>query len=774
VMFDSACLPVTARLLDPASRHSLASRTRSPVSSLRPRPGNWNAPAATEALMRCDTPSRHPHGRPEIRPSRNRPGAASGHGICCGEDPSVLYPLTTFLSAFLLFQIQPMIARAILPWFGGSAALWTVAVLFFQLGLLAAYAYAHVVLQGISGGRQRLVHAGVLGASLLALPVAPSDALKPVGNANPVLGVLVVLLVSIGLPYFMLAASAPILQGWYAEESEATGARRWLPSPYVLYAISNTGSLLALLSYPFAVEPMLGLRRQFGVWSAGYAVFALALAALAWTGWRRTRAARRAEPAVLSNPEAPLGAPTPPSTMSLLAALGMTAATNTLLLAVTTALSHNIAPVPLLWVVPLGLYLLSFALPFGLSMRRLRLVLPFLAVLTLVPIAHVLTVTGKTALSMRLALLILPFFAICLACHVELAALRPHPRFLSSFYVMIALGGALGGVFAGVIAPLVFDSDHELPLSLGVSAAMAVFLLSRARGWSWWNPLLLVPLLAAAAGAVYIARERHDLADARLAARNFYGTLVVRDEPASGDNGALRVLLNGSIQHGAQLLDPARRRQPTTYYGPESGVWRALHAAQGGGPVRVGVIGLGTGTLAAYGRPGDTFVFFEINPLVVELAFSEFTFIRDSKARVEIVPGDARLSLERRHGPPFDVLVVDAFTGDSIPVHLLTREAFALYFRRLTASGMVALHISNKYVDLEPVARAAAESLGKRALVISTDDGDFPFYGSTWILLGGRPGLFETADFKEAGEDLSETPVAWTDDYSNLLSVLKR
>ena len=690
----------------------------------------------------------------------------------------MLYPLTTFLSAFLLFQIQPMIARAILPWFGGSATLWTVAVLFFQLGLLGAYAYAHWVLRALSPSRQRMVHLAVVALSLFALPVTPSDTLKPSGQYEPVLSILGVLFRTVALPYFVVAASAPLLQGWYAQETDSAARPARLPSPYVLYAVSNTGSLLALLSYPFAIEPVLGLRLQFGAWSVAYGCFATALGFLAWTRGRQPAARASAPPGAhgsgAGGPVAEAPSPPRPSSLALGAALGLAAATNTLLLAVTTTLSHNIAPVPLLWVVPLALYLLSFALPFGLEMRRVRLFLPFVAVLALAPITYVVTTAGKMTLSTRLGLLMPPFFAICLACHVELARLKPHPRYLSSFYLMIALGGALGGVFSGILAPLIFDSYHELSLSLAACAALAVCLFARSRRWSWRHPLVAGPIAAAVAVAAYMAHaSMEDLASARLATRNFYSTLVVKDEPAPYDTGPLRLLLNGSIKHGGQLLAPAHRRDPTTYYGPGSGAGLAIRAAQPAGPVRVGVIGLGTGTLACYGRAGDLYVFYEINPLVVRLASTEFSFLRDSPARVEIVPGDGRLSLERRAGPPFDVLVIDAFSGDSIPVHLLTREAFDLYFRRLAPEGILALHISNKYVDLEPVVRAAADALGKHAVLVSTDDEDYPLFDSTWVLLSSRADRFETPAFKEA-EPLTAAPVTWTDDYSNLLSVLKR
>ncbi len=683
----------------------------------------------------------------------------------------MLYALTTFLSAFLLFQIQPMVARAILPWFGGSATLWTVAVLFFQFGLLAAYAYAHFVLRALSPSRQKILHVVVVLLSLLTLPVTPSGAFDPTGE--PALRILVVLFRTVAVPYFVVAATAPLLQGWYAQESDSIGHRVGLPSPYVLYAVSNTGSLLALLSYPFAIEPVLGLRAQFESWSVAYGGFAAALALLAWASGRGARARAAVLPGSRGAASGDQVVEPPPASLGLVSALGLTAATNTLLLAVTTTLSHNIAPVPLLWVVPLALYLLSFALPFGVEMRRLRLFLPFVAVLALGPIVYAVTTSRTMALPARLGLLMPAFFTVCLACHVELAHLKPHPRYLSSFYLMIALGGTLGGIFAGILSPLLFDTYHELPLSLAASAILAVCLFARGRGWSWRHPMVVAPVAAAVAAGVYMAHVSiEDLAGDRLATRNFYGTLEVTDD-ATDDMGPFRLLVNGRIRHGGQLLDPAHRRDPTTYYGPDSGAGLAIRAAEQGGPVRVGVIGLGAGTLACYGRAGDRYVFYEINPLVVRLASTEFSFLRDSPAKIEIVQGDGRLSLERRDGPPFDVLVVDAFSGDSIPVHLLTREAFALYFRRLAPAGILALHISNKYVDLEPVVSAAARALGKQGVVVSADDEDFPLYDSTWVLLSSRADRFKAPAFEDA-EPLTATPVAWTDDYSNLLSVLKR
>src|SRR5262249_12294852 len=336
----------------------------------------------------------------------------------------------------LLLKIAPLLGWAILAWLCGSATLWTVAVLVFQLGLLAAYAYAHVVLRWLSPSQQRVLHLILVALSLLALPVTPRDVLQPAGDQEPVFSILRVLFRAVALPYFVIAASAPLLQGWYAQEMESSWRHVRLPSPYVLYAVSNAGSLLALLSYPFLIEPPLGLRLQFSVWSAAYGCFVVALGYLAWPRGSRTGtvAPTVTGEAAGGDPAGDRPAP-PPTSITLIAALLLAAATNTLLLAVTTTLSHNIAPVPLLWIVPLALYLLSFALPFGWSMRWPRLVLPFLAVAALWPIVHVVT-TIRVSIPMRLLLLMPAFFVICLACHVELAHLKPHHRHLSSFYLM--------------------------------------------------------------------------------------------------------------------------------------------------------------------------------------------------------------------------------------------------------------------------------------------------------------------------------------------------
>jgi spermidine synthase len=395
-----------------------------------------------------------------------------------------------------------------------------------------------------------------------------------------------------------------------------------------------------------------------------------------------------------------------------------------------------------------------------------------LAVLALVPTAYVVTAT-QMALSARLVLLMPAFFVMCLACHTELAYLRPHPRNLSSFYLMIALGGAVGGIIAAVVAPLVFNSYHELPISLAACVILAVAFYARSRGWSWRHPLVIAPLLAAGVMVAYIVHDSLDeLSRTRFATRNFYGTLSIVDEPAPDGMGPLRMLVDDSIKHGGQLQAPMYRRQPTTYFGPESGIGLALKAAGRRGPIRVGVLGLGAGTLAAYGRAGDVYVFFEINPLVIGMASTEFSFLRDTPATVEVLSGDGRLLLERYVGPSFDVLVIDAFAGDAVPVHLVTREAFELYVKRLAPEGILAMQVTNQYVDLKPIVRASASALALHAVLVTTDGQRPPFYNSTWVLLSPDAHRFEAPAFARA-RPLVAPPVTWTDDHASLLAVVK-
>lgn len=674
-----------------------------------------------------------------------------------------LYALTILLSAFLLFQVQPVIAKIILPWFGGSAAVWTTCLLFFQVVLLGGYLYAHFLFRYCSRRRQALIHIGLLAASALVLPAIPGAEWKPSGAEDPTARILLLLAATVGLPYFMLSATGPLVQGWYS--------RRFEGVPYRLYALSNAGSMFALLSYPVLFEPVLATRQQALIWSAGYAAFVLFCGATALVS--------RAAPEK-ALPEAKEAAA--PGAGRYFFWIALPASASVLLLAITNHLSQNVAAIPFLWVLPLSLYLLSFILCFdrpGWYRRGLFLRLFAVAVGSM---AYCLSEEFENAsIKVLIPLFAAGLFLCSMVCHGELARLKPHPRYLTSFYVMISLGGALGGVLVGVAAPRLFDGYYEMQAGLALCALLVVLVLRQdsesavSKGWS--TPAGAVPAVLVVVLIGYLAVQIRELEDDyHLMARTFYGGLRVTDTGSGADPNAVRKLMHGTINHGTQFLNPERRRWPTTYYGTASGVGLAIRERRDYGPMRVGVIGLGTGTLAAYGRPGDTYRFYEINPQVVDVARREFTYLADCPARVEVALGDARLSLEREPPQGFDVLAVDAFSGDSIPVHLLTREAFRVYLKHLAPGGVLAIHVSNKYLELEPVVGMQAEALNLEALAVDTDDEDGTgTFGAMWVLVSARGEFFENPAVRKAG-----TPVnfkkglrLWTDDYSNLFRILR-
>lgn len=681
----------------------------------------------------------------------------------------LLYAVTIFLSAFLLFQVQPIIAKILLPWFGGSAAVWTTCLLFFQVVLLLGYLYAHESIRYLPPKVQSLLHVALLALSVLFLRVIPKESWKPQGTEEPTLRLLILLAVTIGLPYFLLSTTGPLLQAWYAARGSADGGAK--PFPYRLYSLSNLGSLLALVSYPVVVEPRFTLHQQSLVWSLGYGGFVLCCGILALQSRRASWAHGQGEGTPSSE-----GVGTPPSGRLHLFWLTLSACSCTLLLAISNHITQNIAPVPFLWVLPLTLYLLSFILCFAEKGGQwTKLFLPLAA-----PVIGAMTY-ALSVYNMDVKLLIPLFtgglFVCCMICHGELARSKPHPRYLTSFYLMISLGGAMGGIFVGLLAPHLFRGDYELHFGMALCAVLTLNIIYRTlslpRGDS--TGLILTGLTMAA--ILFLAIQMHQSISAhRLMIRNFYGVLKVREPSVPDSYRTMRILYNGTILHGTQFLHPIRRTTPTTYYGPNSGAGLAIRVSRAHSPIRVGLIGLGVGTLASFGRHGDIYRFYEINPLVVQLARQEFTFLRDTKSKVEVVLGDARLSLEREPKQNFDVIVVDAFSGDSIPVHLLTREAFALYFRHLKASGVLAVHISNRYLDLKPVVGRAAEALGKEAVVVnSKDDIKDYIFSAEWVLVTGHRRFLENPLIKKAGKrfNVPKGFRIWTDDYSSLYRILK-
>jgi SAM-dependent methyltransferase/MFS family permease len=696
-------------------------------------------------------------------------------------DSKLAYAATIFAAAFLLFAVEPLIAKVILPWFGGVAEVWAVCLVFFETALLAGYAYAHWLARHFSRRVQGRIHAALLVVSVFALPILPKNSWQPGPNVDPSLYILWLLAATIGFPFFLLSSTSPLLQAWYAG-SRPSG------SPYRLYALSNAGSLLALLAYPTLIEPWISNSHQAYAWSGAYVLLAVVCAAIA------LRATQEASEAHTLPSPIPERAPRPGWTLQLLW-ISLAACGSSLLLAITNHITQNVASVPFLWVLPLGLYLLSFILCFESSRWYHRSLFLRLLVIALGGMAYALSPAyAGLPLIVLLPLFCFGLFICCMFCHGELALRKPSAEHLTLFYTQVALGGALGAIFVALIAPRIFDGFYELAVALGLCAVLVHLVHSsdpRSPVGKSRSPMVRLGLASLVAifvvALVVVVRRQEE--QSLVSLRNFYGVLRVQDggfklvfskgsDPATMvADSRYRVLINGTIDHGLEFTAPSRRDWPTSYYGPPSGIGVTLRALEGKKPLRVGIIGLGTGTIAAYARPGDQYTFYEINPLDVLLAHTQFHFLGDSPARIQIVPGDARLSLERESAPRhFDVLAVDAFTGDSIPVHLLTLQAFRLYFRNLKPDGVLAVHISNRYLNLEPVVEAAAARLGKEAVEISNPD-DHPrgIFAATWILVGNPGGFEAQTQIEAAGQILHPSPSddLWTDDYSSLFRVLK-
>lgn len=642
----------------------------------------------------------------------------------------LLYATTVFLSALLLFLVQPIISKALLPLFGGSAGVWTTSMLFFQLSLLAGYAYAHYV---ASRGRQRL-HVLILLASLIVLPL--TEPTFAANSMDPVLRILGILTVTAGMPYFALAATSPLLQEWYP------GA-----VPYRLYAASNAGSLAALALYPFVLEPAVPLRTQMTAWSLLYALDALLLSAIAW---RATAPAR----------------PTGPSTPDRSAQwtwLALSACASGLWMAVANHLSQDVAAVPFLWLLPLALYLFSFVLTFESDRwyrpRVFRWLMP--VAWAAIGVGVALGGTGDGKLLLLISMFSGALFLCCMFCHGELAARKPPAAQLTRFYLVIASGGALGGIFVGLIAPRLFNELLELPLLLIANFVLAFGLLYGTSS----KRMQRLALTACAGVVVALATGAPSL----YRARNFYGALQVVDNTRNGEQ--IRQVYHGTTQHGCQILSARKSRQPTAYYGPESGAGRALKLRLWK-PARVGIIGLGAGTLSTYAEPGDTYRFYEINPLVLHLARTYFSFLKESAVPADIVLGDARISLQQ-DPTKFHILLIDAFSGDSIPVHLLTREAFRVWKQHIVPDGILGIHVTNRYLDLMPVLQEAASEMHLTPVWIhSGRDEDQQIYPADWVLLTNNTEALRRLKPQERPLH-TEKVRAWTDDYSSLFEVLK-
>ena len=709
------------------------------------------------------------------------------------------YACTLFLGAFLLFQIQPLICKQILPWFGGTPAVWTTCMLFFQALLLGGYAYAHGSIGRMAPRGQACVHLLLLLATLVFLPVLPDVSWKPEGSESPTWRILALLGAHIGAPYLLLSATAPMLQAWYSLDRPAA-------SPYRLYALSNAGSLLGLFSYPFAVEPYLTLRMQAYLWSGLYALFVLACGWCAlrmyWRGGPLSAALpeHSVEAAVQSaaspamepgKPELSGQAPNRPTQALWLA---WSACGSVLLLATTNQMTQDVAVVPFLWILPLGLYLLTFILCFDSARWYWRPL--WISALSVALGASCAALYGGVHIGLwtQVALYSSALFLCCMVCHGELARLKPGPRYLTRFYLLLSAGGALGGCAVTLLAPVLCQGLWEYPCGLLACMLLSVRALYLDPGsrlyrgeprWAWRGIAAVLVFFSFALALHAYGTFKFPIA----VSRNFYGVLRVLAVPGKDEEHAGRVLFHGSIKHGFQFSHELRRRQPTTYYGLKSGIGiaeRALFLRQAERSdrrgLRTGVVGLGTGTLAAYGRTNDSMRFYEINPEVVRLSAECFTFCKDTLARVEVILGDARISLEREQarGEPqgFDVLAIDAFSGDAIPLYLLTREAFALYWYHLAPDGILALHVTNHYLDLTPLIRGLAADCGKEAVFIeSGKETENEVYFCRWVLVTGNRELLDSPALKpeiDAWPEDAPAPLVFTDDYSNLLKILKR
>jgi len=679
----------------------------------------------------------------------------------------LIYAATIFLSAFLLFQVQPLIAKFILPWFGGSAAVWSAALLFFQLLLLAGYFYAHCLIRYLTPKRQLWVHLTVLAASLATLPIIPSAYWKPAAGGDPTLKILLLLGATIGLPYTLLSATSPLLQAWYLRTHEGA-------IPYRLFALSNFGSMLALLSYPFMIEPQFALSRQAILWSMGYAAFVLVCGIAAWRSDRGTAVVQTA-------PEIGKTTGVPPKASTMILWVALAACASSLLLATTSHLTANVAPIPLLWVVPLSLYLLSFIFCFESGRLYQRWIfMPLLLVsLALYARGMVQFEDNADVIKILIPALCGALFVCCMVCHGELARRKPHPQYLTQFYLMVSIGGAVGGLFVALAAPHLFHTYLEMPIAVAACGLLAVCSLWHDDKGELRPAWMRFAMMAAAAGfAAYLGRQQVDTNRYySLSVRNFYGVLHVRDDPG-GDDGSVgqRVLIHGTINHGTELKAPNSGRIPTSYFGINSGISRAIRAKGDSGPIRLGILGLGAGVTASLARAGDTLHYYEINPLIPQLASTQFSFFPSCPADKRILMGDGRLVLENLPSENLDVLTMDAFSSDAVPVHLLTREAYEIYRRHLKPDGIIIVNISNRYLNLEPIVAQSAKEIGWSGVKV-TDDGEAEaFYvASTWVVLSPQASFFKHPFFRDAAVTPIETSPGfrpWTDDYSDIVQAV--
>ncbi len=680
----------------------------------------------------------------------------------------VFFACATFTSAFLLFQVQPLIGKYILPWFGGTPAVWTTCMLVFQVLLFAGYAYAHFTTQCLSVRGQALLHLVLLALALSLLPITPDAAWKPEPANSPALRIILLTTCTVGLPYFLLSSTGPLLQRWFSRAYAGI-------SPYRLYALSNVGSLLALLTYPIFFETNFTTSTQAWIWSAGFVVFA-ALCALCALFVARPVSENQgtAQPKPTSVDESETSSITSEQ-MGVWFILAMLP--SVLLLAVTNQVCMDVAVIPFLWVIPLALYLISFILTFdaqGWYLRRFYLT----SSLILVVLASILSASrpGVPFLA-QIAIYFSTLFCCCMACHGELVRLRPGAKYLTHFYLTISAGGAVGGIFVGLFAPMLFSGFQELQIALLVFVLVNFALQQNMRNEKLAQsgsarPRMGKGVLVLGGVACVLVTQLGSNDGSLDIHRNFYGVLRIRENAVPGAIAPSRALVHGRIIHGIQFLDDNLRSTPTGYFARESGIGKLLSILPADRPCHVGIIGLGVGTLANYGRNGDRFRFYEINPDVIAMANEHFSCLSDSAAEITVVEGDARLVLESEPSQQFDVLVLDAFSGDAIPVHLLTQEAMRIYRQHLKPEGVLACHISNLHFDLRPVVAGLATEFNLNLKSYSSSANPrMAVNEALWALLASDSSQLPPT--MERNPPAQKEPILWTDERSNLFEILQ-
>ena len=667
-----------------------------------------------------------------------------------------LYGFAIFLSAFLLFLVEPMSAKQLLPALGGSSAVWLTCLVFFQLTLLLGYLYAHWLTRHAFDRRRQLLYLALLAAAIVLL--ITQRLIRPdlsLGSSHPVTTIFLDLTLTIGLPFLLLGSTSPLLQIWLFRKQGGH-------VPYRLFALSNAGSLLALIAYPTLVEPHLPLRLQRLFWAAGFMVYAALCAILS------RQVPEAAQPAPQQDTAT---APVSTATRWLWFLLPMAAAMQ--LSAVTSHITSNIAAIPLLWILPLAVYLITFILAFEFPRLYRRSVLVRLLVVMLASLGYAISkIDSSFPIGIAILFFLFECFAACLFCHAEAYALRPQrPSETTLFYLLVAAGGVTGTFFIGIASPLLFAANYDLSITFLVTALLALA-VTWPDGWGqrllWATGCILMLYLNVALHNAYAN-------DALMMNRNFYGSLRVK-QSVTKEGQPLRLLLNGTIQHGTQIFSPGLTRTPTTYYARDSGIGLALANCCAGRTRNIGVVGLGAGTLAAYGNAGDRIRFYEINPHVLPIARNLFTYLRDSQARITVTEGDARASLAHEAPQGFDVLVVDAFSGDAIPIHLLTTEALTLYRKHLAPHGILAFHVSNQYLNLAPEVAQLAAAAHMQARLFDTPSVDSRGeFRSTWVLLTDSPTFFTLPEISAIATPIDPIPGlrAWTDDYSSLLPIFQ-